>query len=158
MRLRPKEAAPEEEEGGCGREPQHRPLAPCPWDLRSGEFPGWAGRGCLGVHSWCSQGFAGMVWGCVWEGGRQVAGGSWKKAGNGGFLSTERGKFLVGAQGARIKEPLFSVLGCRQLPPSSPQLPGPPTSLGIAVGMPSRASASPAPQSPNNRLFLLGLL
>lgn len=35
----------------------------------------------------------------------------------GGSLSTERVKFLARAQGARIKEPLFSVLGCRQLPP-----------------------------------------
>lgn len=116
----------------------------------------------LGGAAWCtflvSPGLRRDGLWCVWEGRRQVAGGSRKKAGDGSFLSTERGKFLVGAQRARIKEPLFSVLGCRQLPPPSLQLPGPPTSLGMVVGMPSQARASPAPQAPNNRLFLFSLL
>lgn len=75
----------------------------------------------LGGAAWCtflvSPGLRRDGLWCVWEGRRQVAGGSRKKAGDGSFLSTERGKFLVGAQRARIKEPLFSVLGCRQLPP-----------------------------------------
>lgn len=75
----------------------------------------------LGGAAWCtflvSPGLRRDGLWCVWEGRRQVAGGSRKKAEDGSFLSTERGKFLVGAQRARIKEPLFSVLGCRQLPP-----------------------------------------
>lgn len=74
----------------------------------------------LGGAAWCtflvSPGLRRDGLWCVWEGRRQVADGSRKKAGDGSFLSTERGKFLVGAQRARIKEPLFSVLGCRQLP------------------------------------------
>lgn len=55
---------------------------------------------------------AGMAWGGVWEGRRQVAGGCWEEPENRGSLSTERVKFLARVQGARIKEPLFSVLGC----------------------------------------------
>lgn len=61
----------------------------------------------------------GMFWGCTWEGRRQVAGGRLERDGEWGVLSTERVKFLASVRGggARIKGLLFSVSGCRQLPP-----------------------------------------
>lgn len=74
-------------------------LPPVTGILELGKFPGWAGRGFLGAHSCCCRAWlgelAGMLWGCVWEGRRQVAWGSRKEAGNGGSLSSERVKFLA---------------------------------------------------------------
>lgn len=95
-----------------------------------GAWPGWPRGACGGLEtgSW----------------GQPRRGREW------GSLSTERVKFLARVQGARIKEPLFPVLGGRQLPPS-PQLPMPPTSLGIALGMQSRARASPSPPVPRQQ-------
>lgn len=90
-----------------------------------------------------APGLGGDVLGCVWEGGRLVAGGSRKEAGNGGSLSTERVKFLAIVQGARIKEPLFSVLGSRQLPPPRSCQCRPPLLASLLYSVPGQGLAQP---------------
>ena len=102
----------------------------------------------------------------MWEGRQETGNWGWgwgspgKSQGMGGFLSRERVKFLAGGQGGKNKGAPILCPGLQMTPLHPfPQLPGPPTSLGITLGMQSQAGASPStPQAPNNRLFLLCLL
>lgn len=102
---------------------------------------------------------AGMVWGACGRGeGVQetVAGGSR----NEGSLRTQRAervKFLamvrgwgVGVGGAKNKGAPILCLGPQTAAPS-PQLPVPPTSLGITLGMRAQAGPRPAPPVPTQQ-------
>ena len=91
----------------------------------------------------------GMFWGCTWEGRRQVAGGTAGKRQGMGGLEHREGQIpgqCAGAGGKNKGAPILCLW--LQTAAPSPQLPVPPTSLGITLGMRSRAGASPSPPRP----------
>lgn len=92
-----------------------------------------------------------MAWGCVWEGRRQVAGGGREEAGREWGLPEHREGHIPGysAEGKNKGAPILC-LGLQTAAPS-PQLPVPPTSLGITLGMQSEARASPSPPVPRQQ-------
>lgn len=140
---------------GCAQHPAPTPPS-CPLSLgpRAGKFPGWAERG---AHSWCPRAWQG------WFGVRRrrgervqetVAGGSR----NEGSLSAERGEGQIPGHcagdggwgvggGAKNKGAPILCLGPQTAAPS-PQLPVPPTSLGITPRYAGPGRPRPAPAGP----------
>lgn len=86
----------------------------------------------------------------MWEGKRQVVGGSGKEAGNEGVPKHREGQIPGQSTGGKNKGAPILWLGLQTAAPSA-QLPVPPTSLGITVGMWSRARASPSPPVPKQQ-------
>lgn len=126
-----------------GREAPALSSCPCSWDPRAGKFPGWAGR-AAGLAFLC-LGSAGMAWVCV--GGQEP--GSWgQRERDREWTSLSREGQIPGQRaGGQNKGGPILCLGLQTAAPS-PQLPVPPTSLGIALGMLSRTRASRSPLVP----------